>query len=332
MSINKNIVAFFTESGTPKTGLTPTVRIWDVGEEDLVVEDSPMSELGDGFYFFDFEAYNEEKDYAVRCDAGATLSGADRYTFAGNESYIDDIWGAQTVNHRIVGSFGEALVQAGGTVVSGGGGTARPLTQKEMEDLAKMVWEVIMDNNQKAGEVLLSRSDFDHRKDAVVLKDDIVGKIVSELNPVKDMVSEVLSSQDKLDLIDDVIKQIQKASMAISLLGDKTDKIKLISPQIKAETEQIVNTIKSLTKQVEEQQRKSIEVGESLVETVKESSAKEIISALDQHKQEKEEAMEKLNEAIKKMTTATNSLVDIWGKLAFNKILNNSALRSRLRR
>jgi len=333
MSINKNIVAFFSSSGIPSTGLTPIIRIWNVETKALVVEDASMSEVGDGFYVYELTSYNEENDYAIRCDGGETLGATDRYVYAGNESYLDDIWGAKTTNHTISGSFGEALVQAGGEVLSGGGGgTVRPLTEKEMEDLAKMVWEVIMDNNQKAKDVLLSRSDFDYRKDAVIIKDEVINKILSEFIPIKDAISEVLISQNKLDLIDDVIGKIGKAEYSLKSLGDKTDKLQSIAPQIKSATEGLITSIKKLTDEVA-QQIKSINDG--AMKRIEDSIGKneeEIVRSLDKHREEKVEAIEKLNSSLDKMNKAINSLIDIWGKLAFNKMLNNSALRRRLRK
>ena len=84
-----NILAFFTNSGFPATGLSPTIRIREVPAGTLVVTDAAMTEVGDGHYSYDFTAYNYLKDYAIRCDGGATLTSSKRYTYAGNENYID---------------------------------------------------------------------------------------------------------------------------------------------------------------------------------------------------------------------------------------------------
>lgn len=86
-----NILAFFTNNGTPATGLTPTIRIRDLSDDSLVVNDESMSETGDGHYKYNFSTYDANKDYAIRCDGGISLSDSDRYKYAGNENYIDDI-------------------------------------------------------------------------------------------------------------------------------------------------------------------------------------------------------------------------------------------------
>jgi len=85
------ITAFFTSSGVPITGLSPTIRIRDVSDNSLLVTDAAMSEIGDGNYKYNFITYDLHKDYAIRCDGGALLPDSERYTYGGNENYIEDI-------------------------------------------------------------------------------------------------------------------------------------------------------------------------------------------------------------------------------------------------
>lgn len=96
------ISSYFENSSGPVTGLTPTIRIWEVTTmgELLVVgspcgvgssSDGTMTELGDcgspetqtdGFYrytFTDALGYDTESSYVVRVDGGAVLSTAFRY-------------------------------------------------------------------------------------------------------------------------------------------------------------------------------------------------------------------------------------------------------------
>jgi len=80
------IISFFTDKGTPKTGLSPTIRIRDVDTTSLVVTDAAMTEIGDGFYKFSFTSYDEEKVYSFRADGTSTLTQADRYVFGTNEN------------------------------------------------------------------------------------------------------------------------------------------------------------------------------------------------------------------------------------------------------
>jgi hypothetical protein len=85
------ILAFFTDSGVPKTGLSPTINIREVPTGILVISGSNMTGFDDGSYYYDYTNYDSEKDYAVICDGGSSLANTERYKFAGNENYIDDI-------------------------------------------------------------------------------------------------------------------------------------------------------------------------------------------------------------------------------------------------
>lgn len=85
------ILAFFTDSGVPKTGLSPTINVREVLTGILVVSGSNMTGFGDGSYYYEYTTYDSEKDYAIICDGGSSLVDTERYKFAGNENYIDDV-------------------------------------------------------------------------------------------------------------------------------------------------------------------------------------------------------------------------------------------------
>lgn len=108
-----NVLAFFTHNGIPKTGLVPTVRIRDVSNDILVVTDSTSSEIGDGWYKYDFTDYDRSKEYAIRFDGGPTLTNQERYTYGTNDSFMDDItyavWEENYSDHINEGSFGGLL-------------------------------------------------------------------------------------------------------------------------------------------------------------------------------------------------------------------------------
>lgn len=79
---------FYDSSGSPEVpaeGLSPlpTIRIRRLSDNALVVTDDAMTEVGDGFYQYDFgagspEIFEQVEDYAARAFAG-TLTGRDRY-------------------------------------------------------------------------------------------------------------------------------------------------------------------------------------------------------------------------------------------------------------
>lgn len=81
------ILAHFTQSGTPTTGLTPTLRAFDLGDDSVELSDVAMSEVGSGFYKYDFTTYSENTDYAFTIDGGSGLEGGDRYKAIGNDDF-----------------------------------------------------------------------------------------------------------------------------------------------------------------------------------------------------------------------------------------------------
>jgi len=80
------LLAFFTQDGMPETGLSPLIKVINVETDAVIVNNAAMSETGDGFYKYDFSAYDPEVDYAIICDS-VTLSGVGRYTYASSGEY-----------------------------------------------------------------------------------------------------------------------------------------------------------------------------------------------------------------------------------------------------
>lgn len=79
------VLAFFNQAGTPKIGLSPTVNIRRVSDGTLVVNGAIMTELGDGFYQYDFTAFVTGTEYAILCDS-VTLTGSERYVYSGSDA------------------------------------------------------------------------------------------------------------------------------------------------------------------------------------------------------------------------------------------------------
>lgn len=124
------ISSYFEDNSGPITGLTPTLRIWEVtaAGENLVVgascgtgqnTDGVMVELNDcgspptvqdGFYRFTFTdtiGYDITKSYMVRVDGGVALQTRFRYQVesitpadAVDAKFIEDaVWDADAANH-----------------------------------------------------------------------------------------------------------------------------------------------------------------------------------------------------------------------------------------
>lgn len=83
------ITAFFTDNGVPKTGLTPLIYIYKVSDDSLLIDGSAMSEIAGGWYKYSYGAYDATIEYVIYIDGTATLSGAERYKFCGNEDDLE---------------------------------------------------------------------------------------------------------------------------------------------------------------------------------------------------------------------------------------------------
>jgi hypothetical protein len=75
------IMAFFQDVGIPATGLSPTITIRRVDTNEIVVNATPMSEIGGGHYKYNFTTFNMMLDYCWTIDAGGDLAQCDRYKF-----------------------------------------------------------------------------------------------------------------------------------------------------------------------------------------------------------------------------------------------------------
>lgn len=115
--------SFFTSGGVPATGLTPTIRIWEVtgGVYNLVIGtpagtgsavDGVMTEVTDipntpdGFYTYNFSTilgHSPTKEYLIRTNGGLVVPISERFqtTFFTPDS-LDE---PQTI-HTIVGTVG----------------------------------------------------------------------------------------------------------------------------------------------------------------------------------------------------------------------------------
>jgi len=83
------IVSFFSNNGVPKTGLIPTLTIIDVSDNSIIINAEAMTEMNNGFYKYDFSAYDDMKDYTMISDGTATLPAAERYVTSSNSLFSD---------------------------------------------------------------------------------------------------------------------------------------------------------------------------------------------------------------------------------------------------
>lgn len=93
------VTAYFTKYGIPAAGLSPTVKI-SLVDDGSVVTSGTMSEVGDGFYKYDFFQYDRTKDYMIFCD-GVNLSTTERYKALATGEYGDKIETIRLVDDNI---------------------------------------------------------------------------------------------------------------------------------------------------------------------------------------------------------------------------------------
>lgn len=78
------ITVFYTDRGVPKTGLSPTIDIWE-DDGTQVVTAAAMTEIAGGFYKYDFTTNDDAKTYVIKADGTSTLTDVDRYLASANE-------------------------------------------------------------------------------------------------------------------------------------------------------------------------------------------------------------------------------------------------------
>lgn len=116
------INSYFSDGGVPAVGLHPTIRVWRVQHDDnVLVSESAMEEVGDGFYKFAFSQYESQYGYIFRADGGPTLTATDRYSIAATETVhlqddqlnaiADRVWDEPVADHTSAGTAGEMLAQ-----------------------------------------------------------------------------------------------------------------------------------------------------------------------------------------------------------------------------
>lgn len=116
----KILTVHFTNNGSPVTGLSPTVDIYELdpvtpATNTLVVNDGAAVEIGAGWYRYQFTTYDTAKAYVFTFDGGAGLSAYERYKVGGNETYseevADGVWDETANTHVQSGSTGLILQQ-----------------------------------------------------------------------------------------------------------------------------------------------------------------------------------------------------------------------------
>jgi hypothetical protein len=115
--------SFFTKYGTPITGLSPTIKIWEVTDttDTLVINNDPLLEIGSGFYKYVFAGYDVTKNYIMLIDGGSTQPVGERYNISATQEQkvstsnvqqiISGVWEEQASTHTNIDTTGFLLNQ-----------------------------------------------------------------------------------------------------------------------------------------------------------------------------------------------------------------------------
>jgi hypothetical protein len=105
--ITKTFTAYYTDSGLPLTGLSPTITIRQLDLLDpanIVVNADAMIERGSGFYTYDFASYDTAKNYGFVADGGVALSQFNRYV-AGTNIAPDALAVQESILNALLSDF-----------------------------------------------------------------------------------------------------------------------------------------------------------------------------------------------------------------------------------
>lgn len=122
--------AYFTSSGVPLTGLSPTLVLRDLSDGSVVLNSVAMVEKGSGWYAYDYTSYDYTKDYVGYCYAGTDAADEPYKPISTGPSSLvvaDAVWDEALSGHVVAGSSGAKLTTAAiGGATTGAGAISWP--------------------------------------------------------------------------------------------------------------------------------------------------------------------------------------------------------------
>lgn len=111
----KTIAARFRQDGVPQTGLSPTIDIYRMSDDTLLVNDGAMTEVANGWYKYIFtegNGFDPREDFAYDADGGVTITSPfERYQegaccAAEPEAIGDGVWEADQSLYTDINTMG----------------------------------------------------------------------------------------------------------------------------------------------------------------------------------------------------------------------------------
>lgn len=164
--------ARFKSSGSPSTGLSPTVSVYNRGNDTIPVSAAAMTEIADGFYEYDFTTFDIMADYLFSFDGTATLADADRYMSA-EWSGIDGL--AQTLRNRI-GSTGTVVKNVG-------------MSEEQFKELAESLVDMVSGVQIEGSETGVKEAILELKKEAEKQIKEAAKKLIEQNKKLSEKVS-----------------------------------------------------------------------------------------------------------------------------------------------
>ena len=208
------LITYFSSVGVPATGLSPVMDIWTY-DGTVVKSAQAMTEIGGGFYYYDFTTYNGGLDYVFRTDGGVSLSATDRYQSTSNE--LASVWQEKLNDHKSPSTTGYKLKHFGGGFFPIKDVT---LTKKEKEkilDRLETLHAHTLNQKPLIKEIGTIRELFE-----VITKNNTnIKDLIEQINKIRD-----LDTKDVMSQIKSTTKEI--STSMDSKIGQIEEKIKLL--------------------------------------------------------------------------------------------------------
>jgi len=154
------IIVNYTENGIARTGLTPAIsirNITNISSPTQVITNQAMTDVGFGYYAYNFSTYVEQNEYIVAIDGGNVLTSFERYKY-GSIDKIDVVDIPAKVWAEIMeGTYdAKAFMKIMASVLAGkssGGGTNQLIYRNIIDNTNKVV-AIVDDAGNRSGVTL----------------------------------------------------------------------------------------------------------------------------------------------------------------------------------
>jgi hypothetical protein len=184
------ISAYFSNGGSPAEGLSPTLDSW-LNDGTKVLDGVSMTEVSGGFYYYDFEDYDNSNNYYFRADGGNSLADHERYSYSANdldqEVIAGAVWDENIRKHNLTNSAGRQLKKSGSAVFNA------VWTSKERDRLIDDVTTLMKKLEEVTNEIesikLFTKEESDsHKKNTEKISENITKSLDKKIKHLTEQV------------------------------------------------------------------------------------------------------------------------------------------------